>query len=512
MTRWVFSSTPDFSRQRVREALPADLRLGEGQRQNQCRTWVDTFDWRLSQKGLSAFFVRKAGRRYELTARAEDSGEIRATLSEAPGMAEGLPEGPLRDLLAPAIGIRRLLEQVTVVTRRELAALLDERDKTIGWLAIEDRSARSPGDKGSHEMSRRVVWTAVRGFDREVKSARGKLERQGLIVPDEVSEPVAALAAIGRAAGDYSSKRRFDLDPGSPATLALAEIFGPLLDTIEANEAGIAARLDIEFLHDYRVAVRRTRSALSHFGDALEPPVQRWAARFFSDLGRRTGAARDLDVMLLELPGYARRLPQARRRSLEAMAGRFSSDVVCEYASFSRWLASKTYRRGLDRWRREIDTLRNAPEDETIARVAARAIDETARKVFKQAKKIRKTDDDEPVHRLRIRCKKLRYVLEFSRSLTPGGEVAELITTLKRLQDVLGTFQDLVVHNPRMVATACREPADPELVLATGWLLAELDHRYGQVRREVDGTVERFRRDAPAVLARVLSHLSSDRA
>ena len=293
-----------------------------------------------------------------------------------------------------------------------------------------------------------------------------------------------------------------------PATEALALSFSLLAGIMRVNEPGLVARLDVEFLHDYRVAVRRTRSLLSHFGDVLTTRRRDWARRFFSDLGRRTGAARDLDVLLLELPSYAGRLPVERREGLAALRQRFEHDVDREYAAFSRWLGSKTYRRGLDRWLRTLEVLGAHPSEETIAELAAQAIAQTASKVFKQAKKIARSDDDEPVHRLRIRCKKLRYVLEFSRSLTPGGEVGELISALKRLQDVLGTFQDLVVHGPRLEATAEREPADPDLALATGWLLAELEQRHREVRKTVDDTVERFRREGPPRLERVLEHLA----
>ena len=44
---------------------------------------------------------------------------------------------------------------------------------------------------------------------------------------------------------------------------------------IEANVPGVLADIDTEFLHDLRVSVRRTRSALKLFGDALAPACQR---------------------------------------------------------------------------------------------------------------------------------------------------------------------------------------------------------------------------------------------
>ena len=54
-----------------------------------------------------------------------------------------------------------------------------------------------------------------------------------------------------------------------PAGAAAAAILLRLLDTIDANVAGVLADTDTEFLHDLRVSVRRTRSALKLFGDAI---------------------------------------------------------------------------------------------------------------------------------------------------------------------------------------------------------------------------------------------------
>ena len=54
-----------------------------------------------------------------------------------------------------------------------------------------------------------------------------------------------------------------------PAGAAAAAILLRLLDTIDANVGGVLTDTDTEFLHDLRVSVRRSRSALKLFGDAL---------------------------------------------------------------------------------------------------------------------------------------------------------------------------------------------------------------------------------------------------
>ena len=80
----------------------------------------------------------------------------------------------------------------------------------------------------------------------------------------------AVLATAGRAPGEYTGKIDVELDPTMPARMALAAVLLQLLDTLEANVPGTVRDIDTEFLHDLRVAVRRTRSALK-LGAVLLP-------------------------------------------------------------------------------------------------------------------------------------------------------------------------------------------------------------------------------------------------
>ena len=106
-----------------------------------------------------------------------------------------------------------------------------------------------------------------------------------------------------------------------PAGQAAATILLRLLDTIEANVGGVLADTDTEFLHDLRVAVRRTRSALKLFGDALTGEVTGSEVGFFAAefkwVGDLTTPVRDLDVHLLDFDDTARWLRAAKPDDLE---------------------------------------------------------------------------------------------------------------------------------------------------------------------------------------------------
>ena len=84
-----------------------------------------------------------------------------------------------------------------------------------------------------------------------------------------------------------------------PAATALATILTALLDALEANVPGTIRDIDTEFLHDLRIAVRWTRSALKLCGGALPAGLARDFRAEFRWLGDLTTPTRDLDVYLL---------------------------------------------------------------------------------------------------------------------------------------------------------------------------------------------------------------------
>ena len=63
------------------------------------------------------------------------------------------------------------------------------------------------------------------------------------------------------------------MEPGLPARVAVARMLVSFLDELEAAWDGTVTDIDIEFLHDFRVAVRRSRSAVKLLGDVLPPAL-----------------------------------------------------------------------------------------------------------------------------------------------------------------------------------------------------------------------------------------------
>ena len=95
------------------------------------------------------------------------------------------------------------------------------------------------------------------------------------------------------------------------------------------------------------------------------------------------------------------------------------------------------------------------------------------------------TLDDPARHRLRRRCKRLRYGVEFSRSLFGRKRVARYLAALEPVQQSLGEYNDICA-----AAEALRgiNPMNPGIAFALGWL----ERQREVVADECAETISRF--------------------
>jgi CHAD domain-containing protein len=166
---------------------------------------------------------------------------------------------------------------------------------------------------------------------------------------------------VGQVDGSFPSIR---LACGVPADEGARRIHRLLLASMLLNEPGLRADLDTEFLHDFRVAIRRTRSLLGQIRNVFPAErVDHFAAEF-SRLGRLTGPPRDLDVLSLALREYGHDLPADQLEEVIAQL------AEARRRARQRLLASldgPRYRRLRFGWKRFLDRKARRPNPPTPA-------------------------------------------------------------------------------------------------------------------------------------------------
>jgi CHAD domain-containing protein len=490
------------------------------------RTWLDTFDWRLYRAGLTLEYVaRPRGGELLLAGDAASTGSAPSTADAAdigapavvqpvvgwqaarPHLLGELPDGPVAARIGGLVAPRALLPVVAVTSSTTTHRLLNEDGKTVARLLVERTSI--PGPQVT-PLAPRLAITEIRGYPGQARSAARLVGAAPGIESAAMPTFIEALRALGRRPGDYSNKVDTDITAALPASQAAATILLRLLDTVEANIGGVLADTDTEFLHDLRVSVRRTRSALKLFGDALTVPaglteaeVAFFAAEF-KWVGDLTTPTRDLDVHLLDFDDTAHALSAAKPDDLEPFRVYLEQRRRREFRALARGLKSARFTELTRDWRAKLTAIKNGNPAARVATARSGRQKEAAgvtagylaaertraafAKVARRGAAITLESPAEALHDLRKRCKELRYALEFFAPLHDRVAQSKVVGELKRLQDCLGEFQDTEVQigEIRALATAMLAAGEAPAVtlLAMGEVTAGLALRQRAARED----------------------------
>ncbi|MDE0528844.1 MAG: CHAD domain-containing protein [Truepera sp.] len=466
-------------------------------------TLFDTFDWRLFRKSLALCRRDRELGLYPLSAL---DSLARQTVSGEPRFAGDIPAGDLRAALEPVVAPRALLVVAQVRADRTHYRVLNRDRKTVLRLMVETLTAAEgpPAWLATH------LWLEpVRGYSKAAKRLVRRLQESGLHGADPKARYSRIFAGAARRPGGYDPKPRVRLDPASPAGEATRAVLRSLFEVMTCNLPHILADIDSEFLHDFRVSIRRTRVVLSQLrGVFADEPVERFK-RQFSDLGRLTGELRDLDVYLLNESGYRSLLPESLRGDiapffdhLRAARRRALGEVGCG-------LTSQRYRDLAADWEAFLGAPQDAPQaGRATEAVVGESIIRLHNKMQRACRRILKRGDDERVHALRIDGKKLRYLMELFASLYPRRELNSFVRELRGLQDSLGSFHDLQVQESYLLGVAAELPVEDgagrRALLAVGSLVDRLGERRRQVKTEFAGALAAFAAPANRQLAQRL--------
>ncbi|MGE5131814.1 MAG: CHAD domain-containing protein [Gemmatimonadota bacterium] len=456
------------------------------------RTWLDTFDWRLHRAGLTLEQASRAGHS-ELTLAGPDADRIAEPAAHLrwPALAGALAPGELRARLGPVAGIRALLPVARAVSSVRDLRVLNADGKTVAWLTVDETAVTSPA---AAQLPPRLTVTAVRGYQAEAQRIAQALASVPGARPGSGQLLEAALAPAGHRPGGYTNKVDVALSPGQPARLAMAAVLLRLLDTLEANVPGTIRDTDPEFLHDLRVSVRRTRSALKLAGDVLPVSLPRRYRPEFKWLGDLTTPMRDLDVYLLGFPAMASGLIAAAPAELDPLHDHLIRQRAAERRLLVAGLRSARFTALATGWRAHLSQVRAPARGTPIRDFAAARIGRAHRTVLARGNAITAESPAEALHDLRKRCKELRYLLEFFASLHDPAAHQRVLKDLKGLQDCLGEFQDGQVQQEELRAFAERMKPDvpAATLLAMGELAAQLAGRQQQARSEFAGRFAAF--------------------
>ena len=454
---------------------------------------LDTFDGRIFGAGA---ILAKRSDRYILEALM--SGQPIAALSVSRRVsfrfAGDFPASPLADNLSALIKMRALLPMAHVRRTRRVMGLLNADQKTVARAVIDLYSlAETDETIGACQL------LAVKGYPKAHQVACEAVV--DLVLPAQQPPIKALLAQNGTALDSYSKKIDLVLDPQASATETIRLILARLLTIMQVNQAGIIEDIDTEFLHDFRVASRKSRSLLSQVKGVLSPEVSSELQGHLKQLGRMTNNLRDLDVYLLNKRHYAGMLPVWLQPGLVPLFRSIQRRRRAAYLQVCRNMTKPEFEKALDTIRaiteRDPAELNaKAGDGQSTLPVAQMVIAKTFRKLIKKGRRITAQSPDEALHKLRIDCKKMRYLLEFFESLFPSETMTGLIKSRKNLQTLLGDFNDLSVQQTFLKThLEAIRPTGASATLhtaATGGLISQLHQQQQRLRQAFFAVFDQF--------------------
>ncbi len=457
------------------------------------RTYYDTFDWRLHRHNLVFF---SSGNRFTLQ---RFNGR---TVAHGPGRKRSrlfwreVGSEKLAAQLRKCIDMRALSPIVEVSSGFNNFRVMNRDRKTVARLSLRSDQI------GGHEaaLQELVSIEEIRGYEQEFETI---LECFSRVSCEEVKNRYLVhrlLEKSDRTPRDYGKKFRVELDVDATVGSAFSKICLHLVDDIERNRAGVIDDIDSEFLHDFRIAVRRTRSILSIMKEVLPPKPRDYFREEFGWLGSVTGPLRDIDVYLLEKDDYLGLLPDSLRSGMNVFFEQIEYRRAGELKALQLHLDSLRYRHLIRDWgaflKNPDSDLHGGPGARPCRDFSDQAIAKRFNSFTKRAGRIDHASPDEALHKLRIRGKKFRYLLEFFRSFYNQKDVDTFLRHMKKLQDNLGMFNDLSVQqemlNGELDSLRGKNLQTIRFAASLGGLIGVLSEKHREVRAEFDATCEAF--------------------
>jgi CHAD domain-containing protein len=402
----------------------------------------------------------------------------------------GRVETTLKDLSTATKGLRRRLEVTQPLPASGLAGL--DRVGEVGWRVealagartlnqvLEVRTRRRPFDLAIHgervgELTLDDTVIAIGHERRRLRLTRVEVEVQPAWVdamqpfverlrrecglqPATLSKFEAGLMAAGISIPGPPDLGPVGVSPDSTLGELAYRVLRKEASAMLAHVPGTRLGEDVESLHQMRVATRRMRAGMDMFASVL--PVR--AGRLRAELGwlaALLGEVRDLDIQLGRFDDWTEEMPGDHREALDELADLLAGHRVQARRALLEALDSRRYERlvsGLVAMLVQGPSSRSTTGRAPAVTTMPELIEERHHAAGKAARRAKRTGAATDYHRLRIRCKRLRYALEFASGLY-DGELKGFVRQMTRLQDALGSMQDAAVASSRLQVIALTE-------------------------------------------------------
>ena len=459
------------------------------------RIFYDTFEWTLWFNDMTLYHDG-----LNVVCSTLEQGWTGDTLAMEPSAAgpspfpSSWPAGPLRQQLENRVGLRALMPIAEIDLSTRTLELLNADQKVICRLDLI--SLFSSADQRVPYL-RFFHIRPLRGYGQEAATTATQLLALGC-TEIEKGPLEQFLVYSGRPPVPFTLRPVFGLRPEEPCREAVRDIACSMLVLARQQEQGIIDDIDTEFLHDYRICLRKIRSIFSLMKGVYPPADTAQLKNQWGNLARTTNRLRDLDVYLLDRENYIALLPDSQRAGLNAFFAAVQKERVTAQQDLSSYMQSQSYREKIA----ALEAFFTEPDQLPASRFSAHPVKDLAsRRIYQRYRRIRKASlaitpatPAEVIHQLRIECKKLRYMLEFFGELYDRDELDAVVKDLKQVQNSLGLYNDYATQQTSLLlyCETHRETLSVEQALSLGGLISVLSLKQREARDRAESALHAF--------------------
>lgn len=477
----LFKRTERFNKKEFIGNLSGRFRLKIIEKREKARIFFDTFDWRAAQNGL----VLQLGDNNYLSVfdnKFNVLSKVKINLINGKFLAKDVRDQSLRSKLFSISPDRAFYLRAKVKSKVESYELRDKYDKLTGIITFENIVFK---EKAFSEFEDEfVVSLPLKGYEKLVNDEIKRASKREL---RKVENPFIKIFLENYAL----NKPSLDLSRVKSLDEAIKRILSYLYQSAGLNEWGIKADIDIEFLHYYRVSIRKSKTLLKNARKYLDGEKTAKLNKFLSFAGSATSALRDYDVYLARENEYKEMLPVKYKNHIDPVFKKIKTLREKERKLLVKKLSSNLYNEIRTDYEETISNLDLELFDKTAPDIEI-FIEKTLQKKFnsivKYGRALNSSSPPEAYHALRIKYKEFRYILELFSSSMPAGAADETLASLKAIQDQLGAFQDLSVQREELESFLKRmnmnTPSAKNAILAVGCLIGEMDRNQRNIAEE----------------------------
>ena len=491
----LYQAIKKISPAQVRKLVGPEFFCAEQENGMVTEEYYDTFELDLYKKGT--VFCKRDTMLYLFSLRdGTDIGRQELTSSEVPQFWWEFPDNAMRINLRENADVRALIPLGKLEEERVFFSIQNSEKKNIARLVLHNRTFFPP-HMHQFNPSSLISINPLKGFSTETARIEEKIKTQY----HKTSAENVFATLLGES-GYLERLNRIQYPPEIEAHWTICHTVKTaafhLLDELETHRQGIIDDIDTEFLHDYRVAVRRFRAIVGQLKDELDPDSMDKIRTGLKTISSETGKLRDLDVMILNQQYYTDLVPEQLQNGLTLFFNYIREIRKEAHAAASSYFSSPAYAEII----RNIETTCKKPANKlciggtvSVRQKAATVIEHRFTKLRQKISKFSK--NKEIIHKIRIDCKKARYLLELFGQLYPGGGIKKMIKELKRFQTSLGNLHDIFVQHEMLVNSIHdmeqSEWNSPEATAAVGGLITVLSEKRTKFTAEAEKTLKNYK-------------------